>query len=225
MNAPAKSFEEETVTPVWIVSLILSISVAEATFTDAKHSLQQGKPVLTVLVRDLVDTDSETRNIARAETVRILNNAGIDLLWIDAKGSEDPHLPSETKSHVTVVIAGQAPSGWTSRDAMGFAPVRTGPYPRAYVFTALINAFLKNFPIQDKSAFGIVLGHAIAHELGHLLIPGDAHGNGIMRPAWGYREWQQALEGTLLFAPSHAQALREALQSRCDRFVQGVSPC
>ena len=200
-------------TAVWIVSLMLGISVAEPTFTDAKHSLQQGKPVLTMLVRDLVDADSESRNIARDETARILNNAGIDLRWIEANGSEDPHLPSETKSYVTVVIAGQAPNGWTSRDAMGFAPVRMGPYPRAYVFSALINVFLKNFTVRDKSAYGIVLGHALAHELGHLLIPGDAHGNGIMRPNWGYGEWQQALEGTLLFTPDQARVLRQRLQS------------
>jgi len=47
-----------------------------------------------------------------------------------------------------------------------------------------------------------------------LVIPGDAHGGGIMRPYLAYREWQQALEGSLLFSPSHAQALQKALQSR-----------
>ena len=92
--------------------------------------------------------------------------------------------------------------------------MRTGTYPRAYVFSGLITLFLRNFTIRDKDAYGIVLGHAIAHELGHLLIPGDAHGSGIMRPYWGYREYQQALEGALLFVPSHAGALREALQSK-----------
>jgi hypothetical protein len=97
---------------------------------------------------------------------------------------------------------------------MGFAPTRTGRYPRAYVFTALIDRFVHNFTNDKKPAYGIVLGHAIVHELGHLLIPGDAHGNGIMRSSWAYREWQQALEGTLFFDPSHARALREALNSR-----------
>jgi hypothetical protein len=203
-----------TMIPVWIVSLILGLSVTEAKFTNAKLVLQQEKPVLTVLVLDSVDTDSQTLNIARAETIRILDKAGIDLRWINPQGSEGLHLPSETKSYVTVVIAGQPPSGWTSPDSMGFAPARTGPYRRAYVFTSLISPSLQSFGIRGKSAFGIILGHAIAHELGHLLIPGEAHGNGIMFPNWGYREWQQALQGTLLFAPLHAQALREALQSR-----------
>ena len=200
-------------TPILTLYLFLGFSGAHVSITDAKYPEKQAKPILTVIVRDVVGIDPTIRNIARAQAVRILDAAGIDLRWIDADSSEDPHLPPVTKSYVTVVITGQPPSGWTSRDAMGFAPARTGPYLRAYVFSGLINAFLQNFTIQDKSAFGIVLGHAIAHEVGHLLIPGDAHGNGIMRPHWGYREWQEALEGVLLFAPSQAQVLQNALQS------------
>jgi hypothetical protein len=131
------------------------------------------------------------------------------LRWIDANGSEDPNLPSAT--YVTVVIATQAPTGWTTRDAMGFAPARTGPSRRAFVFSSLITEFLQNFTYQNQSDYGIVLGHAIAHELGHLLISGDAHGEGIMRPNWGYQEWKQALEGTLLFVPTQVPALRKGL--------------
>jgi hypothetical protein len=201
------------VTSIWMVSLILGASVAEARFIDATHSLQQAKPVLTVVVRDLTDTDPAVRKTASAETSRILNNAGIELRWIDAIGSGEPNLPPGTTSYVTVVIADQAPNGWTTPDAMGFAPARTGPYTRAYVFCSLIRAYLQKFSIPNKSAFGIVLGHAIAHELGHLIIPGDAHSDGIMRPYWAYREWQQAQQGSLLFIPGQARVLRQRLQS------------
>jgi hypothetical protein len=127
MNAPANSIEEGTVTPLWTHSLILGVFVAKAPLTDATLLLEPPKRVLTVLVRDLTGTDSAIRNIARAEAIRILNKAGIELLWIDANGSEDPQLASVTKSYVTVVIAKQPPIGWTKTDAMGFAPARTGP--------------------------------------------------------------------------------------------------
>jgi hypothetical protein len=60
-------------------------------------------------------------------------------------------------------FSSEPPSGWTSPDALGFAPARTGPYPRAYVFYSLINVYLKNFTEQTKSAFGIILGHTIVH--------------------------------------------------------------
>ena len=198
-------------TSIWTLSLILGLSLADAPITDAKHSLPQPKPVLTVLVRDLVGIDPAIRNIAKTQAIRILNQAGIELRWIDANSSEDPNHLTST-SYLTVVIAAQPPTGWTKRDAMGFAPTRTGPYRRAYVFSTMITAFLHSFTPQSQSNYGIVLGHAIAHELGHLLILGDAHGVGIMRANWAYREWEQALEGTLLFVPNHARALREGLQ-------------
>jgi hypothetical protein len=210
----ANSFEEGDVTSIWIISLILGFSVTDARFTAVKQVVQQPKPVFTVVVRNLIDADLAIRNIAKAEAIRILDKAGVELQWIDANGSEDPDLPSETTRYATVVIAAQRPRGWTKPDAMGFAPARTGPHPRAYVFSALISTFLGRYTIEDKSAFGIILGHAIVHELGHLMIPGDAHGKGIMQPDWGYREWREAMEGSLLFTPNNAQAIRRALSTR-----------
>jgi hypothetical protein len=47
-----------------------------------------------------------------------------------------------------------------------------------------------------------------------LLIPGDAHGEGVMRLSWSYQEWTQMLEGTLWFNPQHAKAIRGQLQSK-----------
>jgi hypothetical protein len=213
MNAPADSFEEEPVTPIWNLCLVLGFTVTNTPITDVKYSGQQARPVSTVLVLDRVGIDPTIRDIARAQAIRILDNAGVELRWIDSNGFEDPHLPSTTKRFATIVIAKEAPGDWPTRHAMGFAPVRTGPYPRAYVFFSLIDAYVQHFTVQGKSAFGIILGHAIVHELGHLVIPGDAHGNGIMRHSWGFREWQEAQEGTFLFDPSQARVLRKTLQS------------
>src|SRR5262249_44273486 len=151
----------------------------------------------TVLVRDSVAIDPRIRKIARDHAIRILNQAGIELRWIDADGSEDPHLTST--SYLTVVIGAQPLTGCTTQDAMGFAPAGTGRYRRAYVFSTSITKFLQRFASQGQSSYGIILGHVIVHELGHLLISGNAHGNGIMRPRWAYPEWQQAAKGNLLF--------------------------
>jgi hypothetical protein len=213
MDAPS-AFEEDTVTANWTLTLLLALSVNKGSLIDAKLSSQQPKPVLNVVVRDLIGMDPSSQNVARAETVRIMKEAGIELRWIDATATADPTLSFSMKHYVTIVVTAQPLNGQTTVHAMGFAPVRTGPYPRAYVFSTLVNAFLQKFKIESRSSFGIVLGHAIAHELGHLVIPGEAHGQGIMKPYWGYQEWQEALEGSLLFAPHHAQALRKALQSK-----------
>ena len=199
-------------TPIWNLCLVLGFAVTNTPITDVKYSEQQARPVLTVLVLDRVGTDPTIRDIARAQAIRILDNAGVELRWIDANGVDAPHLPSTTTRYATVVIAKEVPGAWDTGHALGFAPVRTWPYPRAYVFTSLIKAYVQDF-IQGDPGFPIILGHAIVHELGHLAIPGDAHGIDIMRHDWGFREWQEALGGTLLFDPGQARVLRQALQS------------
>jgi|RhiMetdeSRZDD1v2_1073273.scaffolds.fasta_scaffold295543_2 hypothetical protein len=213
MNAAANSFEEGTVTSLCAASLILACSITDATFADAKHSLQQPKAVLTLVVRDLVGIDLPTRNIARAQVVRILRSAGVELRWVDAAGSDDPNVTSPT--YLTVVIAAQSPTSRTTWDVMGFA-LRTGSRPRAYVFYDLVRSFVRKFKPSDprESSVGVILGHAIAHELGHLLIPGEAHGAGIMRGNWSFREWSEAVEGALLFHPDDVKAIQEQLRSR-----------
>jgi hypothetical protein len=166
-----------------------------------------------LVVRDLVGIDLPTRNIARAHVVRILKSAGVELRWVDAAGSDDPNVTST--NYLTVVIAAQSPTGATTWDIMGFA-LRTGSYPRAYVFHDLVRSFVRNFKPSDprESSVGVILGHAIAHELGHLLIPGDAHGAGIMRANWSRKEWNEALEGALLFHPDDVKTIQQQLRSR-----------
>ena len=215
MNAPADSFEEEAVNPILTVCLVSGLSLAAP----------QTKPVLTVVVHDLAGIDPAVRNIAKVQAIRVLNKAGVELQWIDANSVEDPRLLSTMKRYGTVVITRQALNGLRNTDAMGFASVRSGPDPRAYVFYGMVNAFAENFS-RSKSDLGIILGHAIVHELGHLVIPGNAHGAGagIMSPDWGHLEWVAALQGALLFVPDHARMLREGLQTNCGHFVEGI-PC
>jgi hypothetical protein len=54
-----------------------------------------------------------------------------------------------------------------------------------------------------------ILGCAIAHEVGHLLLGPSSHsGGGIMRGEWGPKELQLALMGRLLFASQQAKLIR-----------------
>jgi hypothetical protein len=57
-----------------------------------------------------------------------------------------------------------------------------------------------------------VLGHVMAHELGHLLLGASAHSPaGIMRLHWGETELQQAARGSLLFDEQQSHRIRERL--------------
>jgi hypothetical protein len=54
-----------------------------------------------------------------------------------------------------------------------------------------------------------VLGHAIAHEIGHLLLGSNAHSPvGIMQAKWGPEELRRANRGDLLFGAKEAELIR-----------------
>jgi hypothetical protein len=93
-------------------------------------------------------------------------------------------------------------------------------YDRVKRFSDTIDA------IPNSKNVGIVLGHVIAHELGHLLISGNAHTPvGIMHGEWDYKQWKMAAAGTLLFAPAQAKLMRDQFQAQSPCFDAEPMPC
>ena len=62
---------------------------------------------------------------------------------------------------------------------------------------------------------GPILGHVIAHEIGHLLLgPTRPNPTGIMREPWTAEEVQRLSQGTLLFSREDAAEMRRELKRR-----------
>ena len=167
---------------------------------------------LTVLVCDMAGTSATARASAKVTATGIFQRSGIDLDWIDVS-TENCALPSMEKN-ITVIITPQAPKDWASRNAMGFAPANTGERPRVYVFMNLVRTFVGKYIAGEPSkALGIILGDVIVHELGHLLIPGEAHSSrGIMSTKWTYDRWIEATSSRLQFLPEHEAIIRARLK-------------
>jgi hypothetical protein len=59
----------------------------------------------------------------------------------------------------------------------------------------------------------LVLGCAIAHELGHLLLPVRGHSAaGLMRACWSRNEFHRAERGQLTFSPEEIVRIRAGLE-------------
>jgi hypothetical protein len=61
---------------------------------------------------------------------------------------------------------------------------------------------------------GIVIGHVLAHEIAHALLPVAGHGeSGLMRATWRRTELVDANQGQLRFSGDEAAAIRDRLRT------------
>jgi hypothetical protein len=69
--------------------------------------------------------------------------------------------------------------------------------------------------LEIGRAWGIILGHVMTHEIGHLLLPIDGHSTtGIMQERLGRREWALAVAGLLGFTREEAVMIRQVVQAK-----------
>jgi hypothetical protein len=62
------------------------------------------------------------------------------------------------------------------------------------------------------ASLGKVLGHAMAHEIGHVLLGTDAHSvGGLMKARWGRADWLAVAAGHLRIAPEDGERMRSGL--------------
>jgi hypothetical protein len=63
--------------------------------------------------------------------------------------------------------------------------------------------------LADRREFEVVLGHVIAHELGHLLLGKNAHSAaGIMHGRWGAQDLKLSRQAAMLFLPGEEKRIR-----------------
>jgi len=61
----------------------------------------------------------------------------------------------------------------------------------------------------------VILGHAAAHEIGHLLLGSNSHSPfGLMRARWSGQDLQNATVGNFLLTPEQTEAVRARVLSR-----------
>ena len=127
---------------------------------------------------------SGTRRFAQAETVRIFAAVGVRAIWMDGMAANQGDTPLK---HVTVVILPPRAERRLSRQPIHRSVVGLAARGanRAYIFYGRLAdmARLRNRPV------GTVIGIAIAHEVGHLLLSDHAHSrSGIMRADLNLKE-------------------------------------
>ena len=132
---------------------------------------------------------------AKPEMARIYQHIGIDVVFVDE--------PSADTITVRVV---DRPLRDANGAAMGVAPRSGNQIGRlAYAFYGRVDVYAR----QHAKPVAQVLGHVMAHELGHLLLPYGSHAkSGIMTAAWDRKQIEQIGRGWLSFTSEQEEAIR-----------------
>lgn len=179
-------------------------------------SAVEGQP-LTIRVMDYAGLSAATIEELESTAHRILSSAGVGIAFIDCythRRKSGAESCSATLGRAEIVLRILRPRFAVNGEQLGY--VAMTPEGGGYA-TVFID------PEREKARIGALtngnfLGHAVAHEIGHLLLGADSHSpSGIMRPVWRPVDEEWMVKNALLF--SKGQAIR--MQMAIPRFGDG----
>lgn len=202
-------------------SLIVRVTVCTTFSTQAFARSDRPQPALSIKLISEGELSERTLIEAKQHVQRIFSDAGIEIEWSAGHG-----LP------VTVILLSRSAEKKVDpgcKMETGFALSDGRGARRAYVFAdrvsqlawrrmrlATYNAFVsveeRTAMLHRKASEGLILGHVIAHEIGHLLLPHGAHSAaGIMSPQIDNGDFRKALDGNLVFSAEQSGLMRTAI--------------
>jgi hypothetical protein len=159
---------------------------------------------LEVLIMDEVGVSADTLQHAQLEASRIFEAVGIRIVWVSGR------MPQAPRYLVVRVVS--KPMSRMSRNpgVLGTAASsRDNGATTASLFYERIANECGRFGVDAP----LLLGHVMAHEMGHLLLPPGAHtAAGLMKAGWDMHQSVLASAGKLTFAPNQASLIRAHLQ-------------
>ena len=187
-----------------------AISLSLFVWTRAEAATES-PPRLPLHVYDYAGVAADVRAAAAEVTRQIYAAIGIDIVWLD-RCPVACHIAFSREAHddttggnlmVTILPDGmrlqEFPAG-----AMGAAP-EDGSV--AYAFFGRIRAFA----FERNLLPATLLGHVIAHEVGHVLLREGHAPKGLMRAKWVEQELLQARVGRLGFTAMQGRRIRSRL--------------
>jgi hypothetical protein len=176
----------------------------------------QAEPLtITLHVHNYARVPSAVLTRAEDEATRIYRALGVDLVWVDLS-AHSAYPPSENLSKfdltINILSGVMAERKRAAGDVMGAAP--GSPEKRgnlAYVFYARVARLAHGVPNDAESK---ILGHVMAHEMGHLLLPANSHTqSGVMDADWDSQQLLRMVKGLLQFTPEQGELIRSHVSS------------
>ena len=178
------------------------------------------RPAIIVLVYDYAGVSADTMRRASESVIRIYRDTGVDIEWIDPLVDRRYSMINPTSNSlrifaVQIMIRPRKPSSGppsAPSSVMATTPAAGESGGTLSVFYDQVARVARRYkhPLDD------ILAVAIAHEMGHVLLPYPAHSTtGIMRAEWDGDDLRHLASESLRFTPSQASPIRSKLTSCC----------
>jgi hypothetical protein len=160
------------------------------------HEAPFGDESLYLGIDDSTSTSEDDLATLKEVTAGILGRSGIKVYWINRESGDPDILVRLQDSRQPT---GRHRLGWTNLHSS----VVTIDHKRAKMVVSASSTGL---------SLGVILGHAAAHEIGHLLLAtGDHSSFGIMKAAYGTLDFVNMAQGNLWFTQEQSQLMRSRL--------------
>ena len=213
MDALSRSFQRSLA-----LSLILSLSRPNSTLTYLAEEAEQNLK-LTIRVYNLAQVSTAALARAEKEVARIFREVGVKTVWLDCplSGVADQRVPGCQPSlgplplNLRIIPPFPATGPGFLHPHLGFAL----PSKEGGVHASIFFHRVEKSARAGRASPSSILGHAVAHELGHLLLGSNSHSPaGLMRAEWSRDDLRRATLELLGFTPEQARLIREEVLRR-----------
>lgn len=175
-----------------------------------------GAPPVSIVIRVVDNFGIPAASILRSETEAqaILQRVGLDVSWVDCSQHSEAEVadcqrPLGRDELIVRLVASRAKPGSRSV-VMGYSVV--DPTARHACFATVSVDRVESVASAAGVDAGPLLGRAIAHEVGHLLLNTTRHSAaGLMRALWTRVELQRDESADWQFGQGEAQLMRAAV--------------
>jgi len=200
---------------------LLSLILSNAPSAVAEHPTTAESPTLTIRLYNHTAVPAELLHAAADVGRQIFSHAGLNTVWVicgsspERAGHPSCHeSPGKSVLRVNVLNREMSAKVGTLPEAFGVA------FPSERGF-GLVAAVFYHRVVELERDWGwdgdLLLGHILAHEIGHLLLGFSSHAQrGIMSASWEQVELIQAEQGTMNFHKAQARKMRKQVQARVD---------
>ena len=198
-----------------LLNMLALMGVALCGKTPARITARQ---MLLVRLYDQAQAPAGVVHAASDEASRLFRAAGIRISW-EYPSSESPEdqgtdmtsaafRQPDVRSYVVVRLMRREPTNIFA-GALGYSL----PFAHRGAHVSIFYDRVETQALGANAPTYVILGHSIAHEIGHVLLGSSEHTRGgLMQGRWSPETWRLASSGLLAFSREEAERMNAGLQ-------------